>query len=196
MSTPAEELRALVRAGWRLLALETFEEERAVSLLERVGEALERPCIQWSVASGLGDTGHGHGSLDEGLQAIAKHPEPAIFALLDAHRMLEDPIASGQLLMVMSIGSVLSGAIFGDHCSPISDTTVMSSIACASDHIDHVRTQVPYALATMAASLAFGYFPAAYYGLSPWVGILAGMGLLAVVLITFGKRSDEPASGT
>jgi len=103
--------------------------------------------------------------------------------------MLDDPIASGQLLMVMSIGSVLSGAIFGDHCSPISDTTVMSSIACASDHIDHVRTQVPYAVASMVASVAFGYFPAAYYGLSPWLGILAGAALLTVILLVFGKHS-------
>ncbi len=45
-----------------------------------------------------------------------------------------------------TIGAVFSGSIFGDHCSPISDTTVMSSMFCGSDHIDHVQTQVPYAL--------------------------------------------------
>ena len=49
----AEELLALLRSGWRLLALETFEEERALSLLERAAEALERPCIPWSLAMGL-----------------------------------------------------------------------------------------------------------------------------------------------
>jgi SpoVK/Ycf46/Vps4 family AAA+-type ATPase len=97
MSNPAEELRSLVRAGWRLLALETFEEERAVSLLERVAEALERPCIPWTVATGLGETGHGKGSLDAGLQAIEKEQSPAIFALLDAHRLLDDPIAVRRL---------------------------------------------------------------------------------------------------
>ncbi|MEZ5976101.1 MAG: Na+/H+ antiporter NhaC family protein, partial [Planctomycetota bacterium] len=63
-----------------------------------------------------------------------------------AYRLGTGTELGGHLLMVMSIGAVLEGSIFGDHCSPISDTTVMSSIASASDHIDHVRTQLPYAL--------------------------------------------------
>jgi Na+/H+ antiporter NhaC len=54
------------------------------------------------------------------------------------------------------IAAVLSGGVFGDHCSPISDTTIISSMASATDHIDHVRTQLPYALA--AASAAFLLF--------------------------------------
>ncbi len=61
----------------------------------------------------------------------------------------------------LAIASVLSGSVFGDHCSPISDTTIISSMASASDHIDHVRTQLPYALtaATIALILftAFGF---------------------------------------
>jgi len=56
----------------------------------------------------------------------------------------------------VSVGAVLSGGIFGDHCSPISDTTIISSIASASDHIDHVRTQLPYALlAALGAALLY-----------------------------------------
>jgi Na+/H+ antiporter NhaC len=47
---------------------------------------------------------------------------------------------------------VLGGGVFGDHCSPISDTTIISSMAAATDHIDHVNTQLPYAL--LAAALA------------------------------------------
>jgi tetracycline resistance efflux pump len=43
------------------------------------------------------------------------------------------------------IAAVLGGGVFGDHCSPISDTTIISSMAAATDHIDHVRTQLPYA---------------------------------------------------
>jgi Na+/H+ antiporter NhaC len=50
------------------------------------------------------------------------------------------------------IGALLSGGVFGDHCSPISDTTIISSMASASDHIDHVRTQLPYALLAGAIS--------------------------------------------
>jgi Na+/H+ antiporter NhaC len=54
------------------------------------------------------------------------------------------------------LGAVLSGAVFGDHASPISDTTVVASMAAATDHIDHVRTQLPYALVAAAVALA-GY---------------------------------------
>jgi Na+/H+ antiporter NhaC len=51
------------------------------------------------------------------------------------------------------VAAVLGGGIFGDHCSPISDTTVVSSMAAATDHIDHVRTQLPYALCTGLVAL-------------------------------------------
>lgn len=54
-----------------------------------------------------------------------------------------------EVSLPLSIAAVLSGSVFGDHCSPISDTTIVSSMASACDHIDHVRTQLPYAL-TMA----------------------------------------------
>ena len=53
----------------------------------------------------------------------------------------------------LAIASVLSGSVFGDHCSPISDTTIISSMASASDHIDHVRTQLPYALTSAFLAL-------------------------------------------
>ena len=49
-------------------------------------------------------------------------------------------------LVYTAIGAVVSGGLFGDHCSPVSDTTVLSSLGAACDHIDHVRTQVPYAI--------------------------------------------------
>lgn len=53
----------------------------------------------------------------------------------------------------LAVASVLSGSVFGDHCSPISDTTIVSSMASASDHIDHVRTQIPYALTAAAGAM-------------------------------------------
>ena len=52
------------------------------------------------------------------------------------------------------IGAVLGGGIFGDHCSPISDSTIISSMAAGTDHIDHVRTQLPYALAAAGVTVA------------------------------------------
>ena len=55
--------------------------------------------------------------------------------------------------LLATIAAVLGGGVFGDHCSPISDTTIIASMASASDHIDHVRTQLPYALLAGAAAL-------------------------------------------
>ena len=54
------------------------------------------------------------------------------------------------------IASVLSGAVFGDHRSPISDTTIMSSMASGSDHIDHVRTQLPYSILAGGVAIFIG----------------------------------------
>ena len=62
------------------------------------------------------------------------------------------------------IAAVLGGGVFGDHCSPISDTTIISSMASATDHIDHVRTQIPYAL--IAAGISFFLFIVFGYALS------------------------------
>jgi len=106
------------------------------------------------------------------------------------------PELGGYALMVLSIGAVLEGAIFGDHCSPISDTTVLSSTASASDHIDHVRTQAPYALLTMVVALTCGYLPCALYPESWrwWYGLLTGIAVLLVVLLVFGRRSPGPAA--
>ncbi|MCU0414229.1 MAG: Na+/H+ antiporter NhaC family protein, partial [Ignavibacteriaceae bacterium] len=58
----------------------------------------------------------------------------------------------------LSIAAVLSGSVFGDHCSPISDTTIVSSMASACDHIDHVRTQLPYAVSIAIASALLFWF--------------------------------------
>jgi tetracycline resistance efflux pump len=56
-------------------------------------------------------------------------------------------------LILVLLSAVLSGAVMGDHCSPISDTTILSSIGAQSNHIDHVKTQIPYALISGAAAL-------------------------------------------
>ncbi len=102
--------------------------------------------------------------------------------------------AAGLALLVVSIGAVLEGAIFGDHCSPISDTTVMSSIATACDHFDHVSTQMPYAILTMTVALTCGYFPATFLGWSPFVCIPLGAAVLFAILRIYGKRADDGAA--
>jgi Na+/H+ antiporter NhaC len=84
------------------------------------------------------------------------------------------------------ISSVLAGAVFGDHCSPISDTTILSSMASACDHIDHVRTQLPYAILAAAIGMVIGDIPTAF-GFSPWASIVIGTVVLVIFLLLFGK---------
>jgi Na+/H+ antiporter NhaC len=77
------------------------------------------------------------------------------------------------LTSMISLGAVLDGAIFGDHCSPISDTTIMSSIASSCDLMQHVRTQLPYSLFVAGLALFCAYLPSAF-GLAPgWSFVLA-----------------------
>ena len=83
-------------------------------------------------------------------------------------------------MMVMSIAACLAGAVCGDHCSPISDTTIMASAGAQSNHVNHVSTQLPYAL-TVAAVSAVTYIVA---GLSesPWISLAVGIPLMILVL--------------
>ena len=100
--------------------------------------------------------------------------------------------AVGGILFFLTAAAILDGAIFGDHCSPISDTTVLTSISTGCDHIAHVKTQLPYAVLTMALSGSFGYLAVAgnmpvwlFYFLFP----LASVGILFV----FGRRIPTEA---
>ncbi len=97
------------------------------------------------------------------------------------------------LLLLGAISSVLAGATWGDHCSPISDTTILSSMATSCDHIDHVRTQMPYALLVGGVGIAVGDIPTAY-GLSPWISLLLGSAILLACLHFLGRRTGEAAT--
>lgn len=97
-------------------------------------------------------------------------------------------------ILLGSISSVLAGAIFGDHCSPISDTTVLSSMASGCDHIDHVRTQLPYALLVGGVGIVLGDLGTAY-GLPIWVALGGGAALLWVVLRLTGSAVEDEAAG-
>ncbi len=82
--------------------------------------------------------------------------------------------------LAVIVAAVFSGAVFGDHCSPFSDTTIVTSISCGVEPHDHVRTQIPYALITAAVAIGFGFLPA---GLGfPWfVSMILGAALLLVM---------------
>ena len=103
-----------------------------------------------------------------------------------AHR-----IAPGnETILLGTVSSILAGSVWGDHCSPISDTTVLSSMATSCDHMDHVRTQLPYALFIGAVSLLCAELPVAAGWFGPWVGLLLG----AAVTIGVFELVSRPVS--
>ena len=73
----------------------------------------------------------------------------------------------------LAVAAVFSGAVFGDHCSPFSDTTIVSSISCGVEPHDHIRTQMPFALITAAVAVVFGFLPAGL-GVSPFLLLFSG----------------------
>lgn len=91
---------------------------------------------------------------------------------------------------IICLGAVLDGAIFGDHCSPISDTTILSAIVSSCDPMHHVKTQLPYALTVAGIALVCGYFPAAW-GVPSASGIAVGTGFIVVLFYgLFRLRRD------
>lgn len=105
-------------------------------------------------------------------------------------------ISSGDMnLVIISTSAVLTGAIFGDHCSPISDTTILSSTGAGCNHIDHVKTQIFYAIFVGIVAILFGYIPAGL-GLNVWITLIMGVAVIAIFLMIVGKRVDKDETGT
>jgi len=92
-------------------------------------------------------------------------------------------------MMIVLISSCMAGGVCGDHCSPISDTTIMSSAGAAVRHISHVETQLPYAVTVLSVS-AVCYVIAGIME-SPWVALAVGLVLLYVVLRFFKRREGS-----
>lgn len=98
-------------------------------------------------------------------------------------------LSPGDTTLILNgvISSVLAGCVFGDHCSPISDTTILSSMASRCNHVDHVRTQLPYAIAVALFCMLLGDIPTAF-GLSPYISLVLIGIVLFVVIFTIGKK--------
>ena len=92
--------------------------------------------------------------------------------------------------VVLSTSAVLTGAIFGDHCSPISDTTIMSSMGSGCHHINHVKTQMPYALTVAAITVVFGYIPCGL-GMPIWIVLPVAAVVTCAVVYFVGKPVDN-----
>jgi Na+/H+ antiporter NhaC len=111
---------------------------------------------------------------------------PATWAICMANGMEQ---AEALPILYNVIATVLAAAVFGDHCSPISDTTILSSLATNCNHIDHVRTQMPYALVVGLVSVFMGWFAAAF-AFHLVVNFAIGIALLWGVIRVFGKKIE------
>jgi Na+/H+ antiporter NhaC len=97
--------------------------------------------------------------------------------------------SGGEPVMILAMAAVLDGAIFGDHCSPISDTTVLSSICSGCEHLEHVRTQIPYALLGAVVAALAGYALVGAWGADLWVGMAAGATVILILIHVVGRRA-------
>ena len=95
---------------------------------------------------------------------------------------LANSISPDPSFIIIAVGAVLTGAIFGDHCCPISDTTILSSMGADCDHIEHTKTQLTYALSVGAIAILFGYIPA---GLGLPVLIILSVAILITFLLVY-----------
>lgn len=92
--------------------------------------------------------------------------------------------------LILTISSVLAGSVFGDHCSPISDTTIMSSMASSCDHIDHVKTQLPYSVTVALIALFGGILPVSF-GIPYAVSFFGTITLVFIILFFYGKKIEN-----
>lgn len=99
-------------------------------------------------------------------------------------------VAESMNIFYITVSSVLAGAVLGDHCSPISDTTILSSLATSCNHVNHVKTQMPYAITVGGVALIFGIIPAAL-GISSFITIPVGIAILFLIVRFVGKRVED-----
>ena len=101
----------------------------------------------------------------------------------------------GAAVLIPSLGATLAGAVYGDHCSPISDTTILASTGAQCDHLRHVETQLPYA--TLVAFVCFAGYLVAGFAKNPWITITASLVILGAafaVISLLQKRGQKAAS--
>ena len=98
---------------------------------------------------------------------------------------------SNPQLMIISISACMAGAVCGDHCSPISDTTIMASAGAQCDHVNHVSTQLPYAIT--AAAVSFVSYIIAGFVQTAWIALPIAILLMLIVLVVI-KAINRPIS--
>ena len=97
-------------------------------------------------------------------------------------------------MMIISMSACMAGAVCGDHCSPISDTTIMASAGAQCDHVTHVSTQLPYAI--MAAAVSFVTYIVAGFVKTAWIALPVGIVLMLIVLFVIKMINPMPVEKT
>lgn len=95
----------------------------------------------------------------------------------------------GASVLICTLGATLAGSVYGDHCSPISDTTILSSAGAKCDHIAHVQTQIPYA--TLVAGVCVAGYLVGGITTNPWITLIVSECLLVAVLVFMSKRDQK-----
>lgn len=93
-------------------------------------------------------------------------------------------------MMIISMSACMAGAVCGDHCSPISDTTIMASAGAQCDHVTHVSTQLPYAI--VAAAVSFVTYIVAGFVKTAWIALPVGIVLMLIVLFVIKMKNPMP----
>jgi Na+/H+ antiporter NhaC len=178
----------ILALAWSLSAA-TSDLGTAEYLAGTLGEAIPPwalPALLFLVAAGVAfATGTSWGTMG----ILTPLAVPLAWSIVEGAGMTG---GAGEAILYASISTVLAGAVFGDHCSPISDTTVISSLASQCDVVDHVSTQLPYALVVGAVAVVVGLLPAGF-GIPWWVLHPAAIAVLVGVLLVIGRPSGAGA---
>ncbi len=154
----------------------------AAYLVDLIGESIPvglLPTLVFLIAAGTAfATGSSWGAMGILLPLVV----PLAWAMLAVQGVSPDNAA----VLYAAIAAVLGGAVWGDHCSPISDTTILSSMASRCDHIEHVRTQLPYAALTGSAAILICLIPSGF-GVAWWLCLILAIFVLWGFLMIYGK---------
>jgi len=172
--------------AWSLGAV-TEELGTADYLVSLLGERLDVALLPALVFVLAAATAFATGSSWGTMAILMPQVIPLGWAMLNAQGMTGP---EHYYLIHAAVAAVLGGAVWGDHCSPISDTTILSSMATQCDHVEHVRTQLPYAMAVGLAALLLGLIPAGY-GMPWWLGMLLALATLTMLLRLIGRTPEQ-----
>ncbi len=115
---------------------------------------------------------------------------PMVIPLVCGMLSLKGDVSLDDPVLLATIAGVLSGAVFGDHCSPISDTTILSSQSSGCDHLTHVLTQAPYAALSATVSVAIGTLPIGF-GVSVWYLLPTQLVALVICVRILGRKQSD-----